>query len=175
MARRVEEGDLAAVDDGLVGADVLGDPACLGVDDGGLADRVEQRRLAVVDVTHDRDDRRPGGEIVVGVLEHLGLGVVVGRVLDDDLALDLGGDQHDGLVAERLRDGDHLAEAHHDLDDLRDRDPERRGEILDADARRDRDRAGRRGDGLLPGLDARSQRRDRAPGGRRGRADCRRR
>ena len=86
VARRVEEGDPAAVDDGLVGADVLRDPACLGVDDGRLADRVEQRRLAVVDVTHDRDDRRTGGEIVVGVLEHLGLGVVVGGVLDHDLA-----------------------------------------------------------------------------------------
>ena len=83
VARRVEERDLAAVDDGLVGADVLRDPAGLGVDDGGLADRVEQRRLAVVDVTHDRDDRRARGEILVGVLEHLRLGVVVGGVLDD--------------------------------------------------------------------------------------------
>ena len=58
VARRVEEGDPPAVDLGLVGADVLRDPAGLGLDDGGLADRVEQRRLAVVDVAHDRDDRR---------------------------------------------------------------------------------------------------------------------
>ena len=135
VARRVEEGDPAAVDDGLVGADVLRDPARLGVDDGGLANRVEQRRLAVVDVTHDRDDRRPRGEILVGVLEDLGLGVVVGRVLDHDLALDLGGDERDDFVGQRLRDRDHLAEAHHDLDDLRDGDAERGGEILDADAR----------------------------------------
>ena len=43
---------------GLVGADVLRDPAGLGLDHRGLANRVEQRRLAVVDVAHDRDDRR---------------------------------------------------------------------------------------------------------------------
>ena len=60
VARRVEEGDLPAVDLGLVGADVLRDPAGLGLDDRRLADRVEQRRLAVVDVAHDRDDRRRG-------------------------------------------------------------------------------------------------------------------
>src|SRR5262249_11197976 len=43
-------------------------------------------------------------------------------------------------------------EAHHDLDDLGDGDPERSGEILDADARRDRDRPGRSRDRLLPRL-----------------------
>ena len=43
---------------GLVRADVLRDAAGLGLDDGRRADRVEQRRLAVVDVAHDRDDRR---------------------------------------------------------------------------------------------------------------------
>ena len=42
----------------LVGADVLGDAARLTGDDVGVADLVEQRRLAVVDVAHDRDDRR---------------------------------------------------------------------------------------------------------------------
>ena len=41
----------------LVGADVLRDAAGLGLDDRGLADRVQQRRLPVVDVAHDRDDR----------------------------------------------------------------------------------------------------------------------
>ena len=58
MARRVEEGDrLAAHGDG-VGADVLGDAARLARRDVGAADLVEQRRLAVVDVAHDRDDGR---------------------------------------------------------------------------------------------------------------------
>ena len=59
VAGRVEEGDLPTVHLGLVRADVLRDPAGLGLDDRRLADRVEERRLAVVDVAHDRHDRRP--------------------------------------------------------------------------------------------------------------------
>jgi hypothetical protein len=42
----------------LIGADVLGDAAGFARHDVGLADRVEQRGLAVVDVAHDGDDRR---------------------------------------------------------------------------------------------------------------------
>ena len=48
MAGRVEEGDPPSVDLGLIRADVLRDPACLGLDNRGLADRVEKRRLPVV-------------------------------------------------------------------------------------------------------------------------------
>ncbi len=42
----------------LVGADVLRDAAGLAARDVGVADGVEQRRLAVVDVAHDGDDGR---------------------------------------------------------------------------------------------------------------------
>jgi hypothetical protein len=67
VARGVDEGDLADTAlDGvvhLVGADVLGDAAGLALDDVGLADRVEQQGLAVVDVTHDRHDRRTGDQV----------------------------------------------------------------------------------------------------------------
>ena len=38
-----------------------------------------RRRLAVVDVAHDRDDRRAQDEIGLGVLEDLGLLVLLGR------------------------------------------------------------------------------------------------
>ena len=58
VAGRVDEGDLLAVALDLVGADVLGDAAGLAGDHIGLADGVEQRRLAVVDVAHDGDHRR---------------------------------------------------------------------------------------------------------------------
>ena len=57
VARRVEEDDRLAVDLDAVGADVLRDAAGLAGRDVGLADRVEQRRLAVVDVAHDGHDR----------------------------------------------------------------------------------------------------------------------
>ena len=59
MARRIDERDLrASRRRHLIGADMLGDAAGLARDDVGVADRVEQRRLAVIDVPHDRDDRR---------------------------------------------------------------------------------------------------------------------
>ena len=137
VAGRVEEGDAPSVDLGLVGADVLRDPAGLGLDDRGLADRVEQRRLAVVDVTHDRHDGRSGLEILRRVLVDLGLLVLLGGVLDRDLALELGRDQLDLLVAEALRDLNHVPEAHHDLDQLGRRNAECLREIPDGDARGD--------------------------------------
>ena len=57
VARGIEEGDLLAVHFDLIGADVLGDAARLAGHDVGLADGVEQRGLAVVDVAHDGHDR----------------------------------------------------------------------------------------------------------------------
>ena len=131
---------------GLVRADVLGDPARLGRDDRRLADRVEQRRLAVVDVAHDRDDRRTRNERLLGVLEDLGLGVVVLGVLDRDLALELRGDQQDLFVGERLGRRLHRAEVHEQLDDLRHRDAERLREVAERDARLDGGRPGGRDD-----------------------------
>ncbi len=58
VTRRVEEDDLLAVLRHLGGADVLGDPASLAGRDRRAADRVEEARLAVVDVAHHGDDRR---------------------------------------------------------------------------------------------------------------------
>ena len=59
VARRVDERDLLAVGrHHLIGADVLGDAACLAGRNVGVADGVEQRGLAVVDVAHDGDDGR---------------------------------------------------------------------------------------------------------------------
>ena len=59
VARGIEEGDLASLGLDLVGADVLGDAAGFAFGHIGRANRVEQLRLAVVDVAHDRDHRRP--------------------------------------------------------------------------------------------------------------------
>ena len=58
MARRIEECDLAVLHLHLIGADVLRDSAGFLFGNASLADCVKQRRLAVIDVTHDRDDRR---------------------------------------------------------------------------------------------------------------------
>ncbi len=68
MARGIDEGDhLARRRGDLVGADVLRDAAGLARDDRGLADRVEQRGLAVIDVPHDRDHRGTRIEILLQI------------------------------------------------------------------------------------------------------------
>ena len=61
---------LVAVDLGrdLVGTDVLGDATGLLGDDVGVAQRVEELGLAVVDVTHDGDDRRTDDQVVLVAL-----------------------------------------------------------------------------------------------------------
>jgi hypothetical protein len=98
VARRVEEGDDLVFVVDLVGADVLGDAARLARHHLGLADGVEQRGLAVVDVAHDRDHRRASDEVGLVVLE-LGLVVdVVGGVDDLDLLVELVGEHLDGVV-----------------------------------------------------------------------------
>ena len=59
VARRIEEGDvLAARQRDVVCTDVLGNTTRLTRYDVGLPDVIEERSLAVVDMTHDRDDRR---------------------------------------------------------------------------------------------------------------------
>ena len=64
VAGRVQEDDVAAGGVHLVGADVLGDAARLAPGHVGLADRVQQRGLAVVDVAHDGDHRRARHQIL---------------------------------------------------------------------------------------------------------------
>src|SRR4051794_28618621 len=157
VARRVQERDDAAVVEmDLVGADVLRDAAGLARGHVRLADRVQQRRLAVVDVTHDRDHRRARLEVLVGVLEHrLGRRVLGGRD-DVDLLVELVGEHLDRVVGQRLRERRHLAETHQLLDDLRHRHAERLRHVLDGRAGGDADdiglqRADVLGDGLLVG------------------------
>ncbi len=74
VAGRVDERELVTVAVDLVGADVLGDAARLAGDDVGGTDLVEHGGLAVVDVAHDRDDRRARLQqllvVVVAVVEH---------------------------------------------------------------------------------------------------------
>ena len=117
------------------------------------ADRVQQRRLAVVDVTHDRDHRRARLEILVGVLERRVRVGVLGRRDDLDLLVELVGDHLDRVVGQRLRERRHLAEAHQLLDDLRDADAEVLGDVLDGRAGVDADDVGlQRRDVLRDGL-----------------------
>jgi hypothetical protein len=119
VARRIEEGDHAAGRFDVVGTDVLRDAAGLAVCHATLADVVEQRGLAVVDVTHDRDHRSPRqlhhvlvlafvGEEGIGIVE-LGGECLVAHFLDHD---------HRGFLVQHLVDGHHRSHLHQGLDDL---------------------------------------------------------
>ena len=85
-----------------------------------VADRVEQAGLAVVDVTHDGDDRRTGLEVLVVLALELGLEVDVEGVEqlallllrgdDLDVVAELGAEQPEGVLVERLGRRGHLTE-----------------------------------------------------------------
>ena len=113
----IEEDDLATEGGGvglgdfdLVGADVLGDAASFARGYVGGADGVEQRGLAVVDVTHDRDHRRTVDlDHSGGVFEEAFDGLVLELLFDGDdvgVGAELTGHVLDQLTFERLVDGD---------------------------------------------------------------------
>ena len=127
VTRGVDEGDatLGAVDlrGDLVGTDGLRDATGLLVDDVAVAQGVEQLRLAVVDVTHDGDDRRTRGEILLDafVLAELEaerlqqLAVLFLRRDDLDVVVQLLAEDLQDVVVDRLRGGDHLTEVEQHL------------------------------------------------------------
>ena len=89
----------------------------------GVPDRVEQLGLAVVDVTHDGDHRRPGhqvgllalvlAELDVERLQQLPVLFLRGDHLN--VVVQLGAEQLQRLVVHRLGGGDHLAEVEEHL------------------------------------------------------------
>ena len=142
VAGRVEEGDRLVVVVDLVGADVLGDAAGLAGGDLGLADRVQQRGLAVVDVAHDRDHRRAVDEVLVGVGELRLLGLLLGGGDDLQLAVVLVGDRPDRLVGEGLGQRRHLPHRHQFFDHLGRGQAERLGDLAHGGAGVDLGRLG---------------------------------
>ncbi len=119
VTRRVEERDDAARRFDMISADVLRNPARFARRHLGAPDVVEQRRLAVVNVTHHGHNRRTRQQFCVGDfafdqhrfrIVQLGRNRVVTQFLDDD---------HRRFLVQHLVDGDHLAELHHRLDDFR--------------------------------------------------------
>ena len=101
----------------------------------GLADRVEQRGLAVVHVAHDGDHGRPVHEVFLDVVEDRRPGPASSAACVDLDPLVEGVGQHlDRLVRERLRERGHLPELHQLLDDLGRRELERLRHLLDGRA-----------------------------------------
>ena len=67
VSRRVDECDELFVLLHLIGADMLGDAAGFASGHVGLANRVEEGRLAVVDVAENSDDGGPWREVLTGI------------------------------------------------------------------------------------------------------------
>ena len=120
VARRVDEGDpVAARQLHLVGADVLGNAAGLVRGDVGLAQGVEQRCLAVVDVSHDRHNRRPRLELVGFVDLALQPDLDIGGAHAPDIVPELHRQEFRGIGIDGMIDGGHDPHPHQRLDDIR--------------------------------------------------------
>jgi hypothetical protein len=102
----------------LIGADVLGDAAVLAAGHVGLAQRVEQAGLAVVDVTHDRDHRGPRLQVIVDVLGADEAFFDVGFRHAAHGVTEFGRHQLGGVVVDDVVDLQHHALTHQELDDL---------------------------------------------------------
>ena len=109
----------------LVGADVLGDPASFSGGDVGISNGIEQLGLTVVDVTHDRHDRRTNHQ--VGFVFHLvevnveafqELFIFVFRRDDLHLVAQLGTEDFEGRFVERLRCCGHFAKLEQNRDQV---------------------------------------------------------
>jgi hypothetical protein len=154
VARSVEEGDRVIAVVHLVGANVLGDPARLSGSHLGLADRVQQRSLSVVDVAHDRHHRRALDELLLGVIEHRLRDRLILGMDDLDLLAELGRQHLDRVIRQRLSERLHFAERHQLLHQLRHRHVEILRHVLDGRSGVDRNRGPlrHRGRSRWPGL-----------------------
>ena len=134
---------------------MLGDAAGFARRDLGATDVIEQRGLAVVDMAHDRDHRRTRtllALLVFDVRHQFGFGVVAAGA--DSLVAQFLGDQHSGIVIDRLRDGRHDAHLEQGLDHIAALERQLLRQIGDGDRIADGDLAndllGRTGETVLP-------------------------
>ncbi len=118
VAGRVEEGHHALGGFHVVRADVLRDAAGFARRHLGAADVVEQRGLAVIDVSHHRHDRRPRQHLERGI--RLALQVVLDDVFlaQHRRVAHFLDHQHGGVLLDHLIDRRHHAHVHHDFDDF---------------------------------------------------------
>ena len=150
VAGGVEEGDALVFARNGIRADVLRDAARLARRDARFADRIHQRRLAVIDVAHERDDRRAQFEFVFFLRDFRLLGLL--GFLDDGVELlglvpffffkneaVLGADFPRHVRLDRLVDRRENVQLHQIADELERLHIQRRREIADDDRRLDVD------------------------------------
>ncbi len=137
VARRVEEREALAVDDNRRSADVLRNPARFAFGYACVAYGVEETRLAMVDVAHDRNDRctrlKPFAR-----LRYLSAGEDRRYFLRGDLGFnwfkpEVRGDDGGGVKVDRLVDGRHHPVLHQLLDHFDGADAHALAELFDRD------------------------------------------
>ena len=134
MARRVDEGDAGAPGGlHLIGADVLRDPARLARGHVAGADGVQQRRLAVIDMAHDRDHGRARDQRIFRVVLALEPDLDIGLADAPDLVAELLDHELRSVRVDRLGDGDDRAHLHQALHHLGPAHGHAAGELLHRD------------------------------------------
>ena len=84
---------------------MLGDAAGLTLDDIGAAQRIEQRGLAVIDMAHDGDNRRPRHQMIIdiGRADHADFDIRFGHA--DDVVAEFGQHQLGGILIDLVDGG----------------------------------------------------------------------
>ena len=139
----------ALVDRDVIRADVLRDAAGFALGDARLADRVEQAGLAVIDVAHDRDDRRARDDVFGARFALVHLQQLFFEAAHLHVGAELARDHRRGFRVERRVDRQHQP-LHQQLGEhVLDAEVELVGEVLhrhafgERDGARDRRRRGR--------------------------------
>ena len=144
VPRSVDDRDVALLGVDFVSADVLGDAAGFALGDLALADGVDKRSFAVVNVSHEDDDGSPGGFfrgefLFVSFLAESLLLEIFLFALDLNIDVQFGGGQDDMVFIQGAVDVQHLAHLEENFDDVANFDADLLGEVPDADRNGDFD------------------------------------
>ena len=113
MTRRVDKGDLLAAFQGYaISADMLSNAAGFASCNVRLAQRIEERSLPVIDMTHDRDYRSTGLERIWSVLVAAQTYLDIGFGDPPQTVTELGYDHFGGVGVDDLINRRHHAHAH---------------------------------------------------------------
>ena len=117
MARSIEESHNTATGFDVIRTDMLGNATRFAGSDLGTANIVKKRRLAVVDVTHNGNDRSARQQFSVFIVTHLGqFRFNVLNLGSESLVSHFLDQNHGRFLIQHLIDRDHLAQFHQLLD-----------------------------------------------------------
>ncbi len=133
MAGGIEEDQITLGRTDIMGPDMLGNPAGLTGRHIGLADGVQDRGLAVIDMAHHRDHRGSGHRLTARLLLIQIENALLPGLTQLNLVAELGGYQGGGVDIHSLVDGGHYPHPHQFGDNLVGLGSHPMGEIADRD------------------------------------------